>query len=291
MSSQSKPREILCTLLPHLRVAAGYADYIQNKIAVLPAKDGGDNFFATALTDADLSIQTFVEVALLGTFPNIRFHGEEHEQSRNTKYFRAIDLGEPDDYLITLDPIDGTKFYLDGHDNYQIILAIVNADDFEAVIAISPAIKTYYYALRGEGAYWGTLDKDLEACSPLKIANPEPNILLGWEMGHLKASLTDKYGIIDVQKDYSATKPIPNTNGIFTSNKVAGAILRRGKFIDGGALAFLAREAGCIVSTFNGSELPRLSACQNLSLPGLIIATSTEVHQDLVTACQNLVKK
>lgn len=291
MSSQPTPRQILRTLLPQLRLAAGYANYIQSKIAVLPAKDGGDNFFATALTDADLSIQTFIEVALLGAFPDMRFHGEEHEQSRNTKYFRAIDLGEPEDYLITLDPIDGTKFYLDGHDNYQIILAIVNADDFEAVIAISPATNTYYYALKGEGAYQGALDRDLEACSLIQISNPEPNILLGWEMGSLKANLSDKYQIVDVKQDYSATNPIPNTNGIFTSNKVAGAILRRGKFIDGGALAFLAREAGCIVTRFDGGELPPPSACQDLSLPGLIIATSTQVHQDLVEACQSVVKQ
>lgn len=291
MPFQLTPRQILRTLLPHLRIAAGYADCIQSKIAALPAKEEGDNFFATALTDADLSIQTFVEVALLGAFPQIRFHGEEYEQSHNTKYFRATDLGEPGDYLITLDPIDGTKFYLDGHDNYQIILAILNADDFEAVIAISPATKTYYYALRGEGAYQGSLDRDLEACSPLKIGNPQPNILLGWEMGGVKASLTDKYRVVEVQKDYSASDRIANTNGIFTSNQIAGVVIRRGKFIDGGALAFLAREAGCIVTTLDGGELPLLSLCQDLSLPGLIIATSTEVHRDLVAACKSLVKK
>ncbi|WP_281062893.1 inositol monophosphatase family protein, partial [Limnoraphis robusta] len=142
------PRQILETLLPYLRVAAGYARQLQPLIRALPAKDG-DNFFAEALTDADLSIQTLVEVALLGTFPNIRFYGEEHELSGNTKYFRSIELGEKGDYLVTLDPIDGTKFYLDGHNNYQIILTVLNSDEFEAVLAISPTLNTYYYALRG----------------------------------------------------------------------------------------------------------------------------------------------
>jgi 3'-phosphoadenosine 5'-phosphosulfate (PAPS) 3'-phosphatase len=74
-------------------VAAAYARFLQPMIAVLPAKEQGENFFAAALTDADLSIQNLVEVALLGTFPQIRFYGEEHEHSSNTKYFRAIDLG------------------------------------------------------------------------------------------------------------------------------------------------------------------------------------------------------
>ena len=66
------PREILETLLPPLRLAAHYSRQIQSKIAAQPAKDG-PNPFSAALTDADLSIQTFVEVALLGSFPDLRF--------------------------------------------------------------------------------------------------------------------------------------------------------------------------------------------------------------------------
>ena len=138
----SSPRTILETLLPHLKAAAGYARFLQPKIAALPDKDGGDSFFSAALTEADLAIQNFVEVALLGHFPNIRFYGEEYKSSPNTKYFRAVDFGEKDDYLITLDPINGTKFYIDGHSNYQIILSIINTDDYEAVIAISPSEDT-----------------------------------------------------------------------------------------------------------------------------------------------------
>ncbi|MGB3638181.1 MAG: inositol monophosphatase family protein, partial [Rivularia sp. (in: cyanobacteria)] len=127
----ASPRIILETLLPHLKAAAGYARFLQPKIAALPDKDGGESFFSAALTEADLAIQNFVEVALLGNFPNIRFYGEEYKSSPNTKYFRAVDFGEKDDYLVTLDPIDGTKFYIDGHSNYQIILSILNTDDYE----------------------------------------------------------------------------------------------------------------------------------------------------------------
>lgn len=148
------PRQILQALLPHLRVAAAYAQEIQSCIAAQPEKDS-DNIFVSALTDADLSIQTFVEVLLLGLFPTVRFHGEEHEKSHNTKYFRALDLGPQDDYLVTLDPIDGTRFYLDGHANYQIILNVLNADGFEAALVIRPAYGRYFYALRGEGLFQG----------------------------------------------------------------------------------------------------------------------------------------
>jgi fructose-1,6-bisphosphatase/inositol monophosphatase family enzyme len=280
------PRLILETLLPHLKVAAAYADRIQGAIAVLPAKGEGDNFFAAALTDADLAIQNLVEVALLAYFPHIRFYGEEYERSGNTKYFRAIDLGAEGDYLVTLDPIDGTQFYLDGHSNYQIILSILNWDDFEAVIALSPAQNTYYYALRGEGTFRGTLEQGLAACTPLRVEQTKPTILLGWGMSAIQPQLRSRYGVIDVATDYSREVQISNLNGIL-NGEIAGAAIKSGKFIDGAALAFLAREAGCIVTTHDGSPLPPLYSCKDYSLPGLLVAASAEVHQHLLEAAQS----
>jgi len=281
------PRIILEILLPYLKAAASYARFLQPKIAALPEKEGKDNIFAAALTDADLAIQNFVEVALLAHFPNIRFHGEEYESSPNTKYFRAIDLGEKDDYLVTLDPIDGTKFYMDGHSNYQIILSILNTDDYEAVIAISPSENVYFYALRGEGAFTGTLEMNLSECNPLKLSSTaQPTILLGTSMSSLTSTLNDKYKIINAVNDYSTSLQMPNLNAIF-SGKLSGALKRFGQFIDGGALAFIAREAGCVVTTLSGSPLPPLHSCQDYKLPGLIIGTSHSVHQDLLNAVRN----
>ncbi|MGF1480150.1 MAG: inositol monophosphatase family protein [Cyanophyceae cyanobacterium] len=280
------PRQILETLLPYLKVAAAYAQQLQSKISALPAK-AEDNFFATALTDADLAIQNLVEVVLLGTFPKVRFYGEEYEQSRNTKYFRSIDLGAEGDYLVTLDPIDGTRFYLDGHSNYQIILAVLNRDDFEAAIALSPGLNEYSYALRGQGAFKGAMDADLAACTRLQIEQPPSTILLGWGMGSLAPKLKKHYQVIDVATDYSADGQIPNMNGILSS-KIAGTAIRAGKFIDGAALAFIAREAGCIVTTLDGSPPPPLHTCQDYSLPGLLVASSQTVHQHLLAAARSI---
>jgi fructose-1,6-bisphosphatase/inositol monophosphatase family enzyme len=283
----ASPRIILETLLPHLKAAAGYARFLQPKIAALPDKDGGESFFSAALTEADLAIQNFVEVALLGNFPNIRFYGEEYKSSPNTKYFRAVDFGEKDDYLVTLDPIDGTKFYIDGHSNYQIILGILNTDDYEAVIAISPSQDSYFYALRGEGAFKGTLNMDLSECTPLKVdSNAKPTILLGTAMNSLTPTLKDKYNIINAVEDYSSSIQMPNLNSIFTGG-ISGAVKRFGQFIDGAALAFIAKEAGCIVTSLDGSALPPLNTCSDYKLPGLIIATSQSVHQDLLKAVMN----
>lgn len=283
MSELLTPHLILEALLPYLKVAAAYARKIQPLITARPDKEHQGNFFAAALTDADLAIQNLVEVALLGTFPQIRFYGEEHEHSSSTKYFRAIDLGPQDDYLVTLDPIDGTRFYLDGHSNYQIILSVLNWDDFEAVIALSPALNTYYYALRGKGAFKGALEVSLEACTPLQVTQPKPTVFLGWGMDSLKPILMEHYDVITVATAYSHEVQIPNVNGVL-SGELAGAVIRAGKFIDGAALAFLAQEAGCIVTTHSGSPLPPLHTCSSYSRPGLVIASSTLVHQRLLEA-------
>ena len=282
MSTTPTPRLILETLLPHLKVAAAYAHQIQRSLTALPDKQSGNNFFSAALTDADIAIQNLVEVLLLGTFPQIRFYGEEYEQSRNTKYFRSIELGPKDDYLVTLDPIDGTRFYLDGHDNYQIILTVLNADDFEAVLAISPAQNTYFYALKGEGAKRGTLEMNLEDCTELRVTPDNKTVLLGFGMSDLAPALKEQYKVIDIATDYSSDIQIPNLNGIL-SGHLCGAIIKSGNFIDGAALAFLAKEAGWIVTTLDGSTVPPLHTCLDYKLPGLIVATES-AHQHLLQA-------
>ncbi|MEL6440226.1 MAG: inositol monophosphatase family protein [Cyanobacteria bacterium J06621_8] len=278
------PQEILQTLLPHLRVAAGYARQIQSRIASLPEKEAGDNILSSALTDADLSIQTIIEVALLGIYPQLAFYGEEYQQSRNTKYFASTELSS-NNYLITLDPIDGTRYYLDGFDNYQIILSILNTDHYEAVIAVSPARHSYYYALKDQPIYQGNLDQDLAACKPLGIPKAAPAILLGWGMAHLKPALQDKYQVIDIENCYSNTVQFPNYNGLF-SGDLSGWISKRGKFIDSAALAFLAQQHGSIVTGFDGLPLPSLSTCKDYSYEGVIVANTPQLHQDLLAACQ-----
>ncbi|MGB3312745.1 MAG: inositol monophosphatase family protein [Nodosilinea sp.] len=284
MLPPTTPRHILTALLPYLKTAGAYAQQIQAQIAAQPDKDGkGDNFFASALSDADLSIQTMMEVVLLGLFPQVRFYGEEYEQTYNTKYFRAIDLGPAGDYLITLDPIDGTQFYLDGHSNYQIILAILNADEYEAAIAVTPGQGIYYYALRGEGTFKGTLDQSLDECTAIAVENPTPAICLGWKMGDLVPHLSDRYRVYHTKTDYSKTAQIPNFNGLL-SGDLSGVILARGQFIDGAVLAFMAQEMGYIVTTFTGDSPPPLHTCSDYLRPGMVIGSSEQVHRDLLDA-------
>lgn len=243
--------------------------------------------FANALTDADLSIQTFMEVTLLAKFPNMRFYGEEYETTYNTKYFRAIDLGPQGDYLITLDPIDGTLYYKDGHPNYLVILTILNADEFEAAIALSPANNCYYYSLRGQGTFKGAMSDELDECQPLKIEDPGDTVLLGWALSEMAEEVRSQFSsVIDIKTDYSKTTPVPPINGLLTG-EVAGVMLASAQFIDTAALAWMASEMGYYISTFSGAALSPLSDCENYRRSEIIVSATEAMQQKLVKLAQD----
>ncbi len=287
MSSHPSPREILSTLLPFLKVAGAYAQQIQQRIAIHPDKFEDGHLFSNALTDADLSVQTFIEVVLLAKFPNLRFYGEEYEKSYNTKYFRAIDLGPQGDYLITLDPIDGTRYYMDGHGNYMIILTVLNADGFEAALALSPANDCYYYALRGEGTFVGKLSDRLEDCQPLTVTDPTEKVFLGWQISPMAEQVRSHYPIININTDYSTETAVPSINGLLTG-EISGVVLASGQFIDTAAFAFMAKEMGYYLSTYDGSSPPPLSACKDYRWPGLIISATESMQQKLIDIMQSI---
>jgi fructose-1,6-bisphosphatase/inositol monophosphatase family enzyme len=234
-----------------------------------------------------------VEVALLGTFPNLHFYGEEYAKSYNTKYFKSLDIPQDENYLVLLDPIDGTQFYLDGHQNYHIMLSVVDRQDYCASLIINPPSQTYYYAIRGEGAYWGTLPETigqmpLSSALPLHL-NQEPVsqegvLYLGSQVPKLVSHIPLNYKVINLSTDYSKSVQVFNHTGILTGG-VLGSALGSNKLIDVAAVAFVAQEAGCKVTTLRGTPLPPLTETQDYDrLGGVVIAATERIHQLLVTA-------
>lgn len=187
----NKSLTIIETLLPTLRTSGEYAVNIQSRIQAQPSKEA-DNFYATALTDADLTIQTAVELALLAKFPHLPFFGEEYERSYNTKYFTGIELTE--DYLITLDPIDGTRTYLDGLDCWSIVLSVIKNKRYEAVMVLQPRRNQYIYALRGQGVFTGKIDDDLSLAQPVKLGKLNSNqVYVSYGLTELKSKLEPEF--------------------------------------------------------------------------------------------------
>lgn len=290
-SASPSPKEILSEMLPFLKVAGAYAQQIQKRIAIHPDKYEGEHLFANALTDADLSIQTFVEVTLLAKFPNVRFYGEEYEQSYNTKYFRSIELGPADgptdDYLVTLDPIDGTLYYMDGHPNYLVMMTVLNADGFEAAIALSPAKDRYYYSLKDKGTFVGSMRDALDECKLLKIDDPGEKVVLGTALSPIADVVRSHFPVIDLKTEYSSEIPVPPINGLLTG-EVAGVILASAQFIDTAALAWMAQEMGYCLTTYTGAPLPPFSTCKNYRQSEIIVSKNETMQQKLIDIMQSI---
>ncbi|MEL6350302.1 MAG: inositol monophosphatase family protein [Cyanobacteria bacterium J06627_28] len=290
-SASPSPKEILSEMLPFLKVAGAYAQQIQKRISIRPDKYDGEHLFANALTDADLSIQTFIEVTLLSKFPNVRFYGEEYEQSYNTKYFRSIELGPADgpkdDYLVTLDPIDGTLYYMDGHPNYLVMMTVLNADGFEAAIALSPANNRYYYSLKNKGTFVGAMGDGLDECKPLKIDDPGEKIVLGTALSPIADVVRSHYPVIDLKTEYSSEIPVPPINGLLTG-EVAGVILASAQFIDTAALAWMAQEMGYCLTTYDGNPLPPFSSCENYRQSEIIVSKNEAMQQKLIAIMRSV---
>ena len=129
-----------------------YALAIQPDIAGPDAKDG-INAWTQAITDADLAVQNYVEVATLARDPRLGFFGEESPQSANSRYFDpAASTG------ICLDPINGTFLYQNQQDGWDIVLSVVHERRLLAAVSYMPASGKFYLASRLHGALAGTRD-------------------------------------------------------------------------------------------------------------------------------------
>ena len=281
--------DIIQTLLPTIKIAGEYACNIQDQIQAQPEKtEYGENFYAAALTDADLTIQTAIELVMLAQFPQLYFFGEEYEKSYNTKYFKSISFGSENDLLVTLDPIDGTRAYLDGLPCFSIVLTIIRNRKYEAVFVLQPRRKNYFYALRGQGAFIADLDLDLTSAKPLKL---QP---LNSEQVYLSFALKDQKNLFEPDfttwcsaSDYSPSEVLPDYLD-FLRGDLAGFVIAQGNLIDSAAFAFITREAGAIATHFDGSDFEPFEEIKKMRIKGLVIAPNQKIHQQLLGKLSSL---
>ena len=291
--SISEARKIISTVFPYAVTAAQYSLRIQPDIAGHASKESS-NSFGAALSDADLSIQCFFEVLLLARFPKLKFYGEEYASSLNTKYLAGTEFGESNEILALLDPIDGTRFYLDRCDNFQVIFGLATAEEYLACLAISPGMNRYYVGIKGEGLRSATLNVPLARAEPLMLEKTSKKILLGLDSS-LHRDLLPGYEIMDVDRDYSISPRSSNLNGIL-KGELGGCITSQIALIDGLALLFLAEEGGAIVTDHFGNPLPAPGtaykeesvegalAHTSFYLPGAVAALTPEMHRDILSA-------
>jgi myo-inositol-1(or 4)-monophosphatase len=272
------PAEIVTMVehyLPVLVTAGDYACNIQSRVSG-PDQKSGANAWARALTDADLSVQTFIEVATLSHYPDVGFYGEESGHSDNRKYFNTRS-----DTVVQLDPINGTFLYKNQRTGWDIILSISHQRQLMAAISYMPAKGLFYLAVRGIGAVTGTRESRLISDMQRLRTQTGSRLCLTYQAPDVIENANSDFECFDIVQDYSEARDLDNLNDLFTGRLDAFAC-RNGDLLDWGAVAFIACQAGGVTTALNGSPLNIFDDFRADDTVDMLVSTSPEVHQEIL---------
>ncbi|NJK63252.1 MAG: hypothetical protein HC921_11735 [Synechococcaceae cyanobacterium SM2_3_1] len=267
------PTAVIEWARPVLIQAGAYALQVQQKVGIQPAKEGKRTLFAQALTDADLSIQTFVEVAALARYPQLGFFGEEEDTSYNMKYFPA---SSP--YTLLLDPVDGTRFYMDQHPNFNLILSLLGPEGLLGAIVHMPGLGQMVFADQDRGAW---LVKGEHTPEPLNL-NPSQRLVVTYRFPEAVEKLSPQFHVIDIAQDYDGSRPCPSVNAIFWGESCA-FLGNHVSLIDWGAMAYIVAQAGGGQTDRQGSPLVLDHVDPRYRHPTLVASANPEIHQQILT--------
>ena len=255
-----------------LLVTAGdYALAIQPQVGG-PAQKDGQNAWVSALTDADLSVQNFIEVATLARYPGVSFFGEEHVQSLNQKYFpRDAEIS------VHLDPVNGTFLYKNQRPRWDIIISIADKRRLMAAISYVPSSGRFYLALRDRGALSGERrHAHLADFVPLHT-RPGSRQCLTYQTPELRDRLRGEFDCHDIVIDDDPARGLDNLNEFYTG-RLAAFACRAGECLDWGAAAFIATLAGGKASHLDGSPLGIFEDFDPQQTVDMIVAADAATH-------------
>jgi fructose-1,6-bisphosphatase/inositol monophosphatase family enzyme len=260
--------------LPVLVTAGDFAREIQPRVSG-PAAKPGQNPWVQAITDADQSVQTFVEVATLARFPSAGFYGEEQDQSRNARYFPA-DAGT----MVWLDPINGTFLYQSQRPGWDIILSITRGGRLLAAISYMPVRERFYLAVLGHGAFTGDRhSRQLGAMSPLSTVSGS-SVCLTYQAPDALARLRRQWDAFDIVDDYDPERGFDNLNDMFTG-RLAAYASNSADLLDWGAMAFIVTQAGGIATGLDGRPFDGFEHFHRGSTD-MLVAVTPDLHAALL---------
>jgi myo-inositol-1(or 4)-monophosphatase len=276
------PREVIEYLLPLVVTAGAYSAAVQSRIGVHAAKEGSTAFHH-ALSDADLTIQAFLEVALLAKYPYLSFFSEEQEQSLNLKYFP-----QGEELEVLLDPIDGTKAYIDNRAAYQVIVTLHDRHSICGSICYLPRADRCFIASKAEGAFSLSTEEIRRGNSgtQISVVNATGPVLV-FSRPDLVAALRPFLDVRDLAVEYASQAWNLATTDLLIG-RASAIISAPCQAIDGGSLAFIAQEAGAIVSDPDGAPMSSFRESSKRNLPCIIASASNLVHENILNALRNV---
>ena len=231
-------------------------------------KTSDDDFVSIA----DKKSEELISKELIG-FLNIKnFIGEESSYTDKKKYNTL--LNEP--LVWVVDPIDGTKNYINGKDTFCSMISLVSFSIPIATFIYYPLKNIYVYAFKGFGAY--SMNIDTNKITKLSINQTIPKLILG--SGGTK-------GIPDPYRKYILDNLRNNTNRVFIGSAGIETIMlanNETQFLfhgrvtpwDHSPLDLIIRESGGFVYMAKNKKM------FNLNSKGPILAASNNLLWDRI---------
>ena len=224
--------------------------------------DKADN--AGPVTAADLAVNDMLSATLRLARPDYGWLSEETEDS-------AARLSS--DAVFILDPIDGTRSFIEGSRTWAHSLAIAHHGEITAAVVYLPLRDMLYTAAVGRGAHLNG--------EPLEIKNDIP--LIGAQILSTKANMADSLwpnGVPEFERHHRPS--LAYRLGLVGQAKFDGMLTLRPSWEwDIAAGALIVTEAGGTISDKTGAPL-RFNNLEPL-LNG-VVAGGTQMHADTIAA-------
>ncbi len=214
-------------------------------------------------TKADDESEAIIVENLQRDFPEANIHSEEMGKLHNGS-----------DYTFIIDPLDGTHNFFLGLPNFCVSIGLVHKDKIIAGVIFSPLIDQTFYAELGKGAYLE--GKKLAASKEQNIERTVVSVNFSYEDGpEVKSKFIGDLLVRPVQRVINEWCCTYNFC-LVGMGKIEGMIVNGSYPHDFAAGKIIAREAGCLISTFNGeNEIDDLST-------QFIVAGNAAILQELL---------
>ena len=113
----------------------------------------------TPVTIADREAENVIRDTLLKAFPDHGFYGEEHGWHNGDA-----------EYLWLVDPIDGTKSFINGYGFFSTQIALLHQGELILGVSCAPAMNETAWAMRGNGAFLNGDALQVSATTDLSLA-------------------------------------------------------------------------------------------------------------------------
>lgn len=118
------------------------------------------------ITCADRASHDFIKKSLLNYYPNIPLLSEEEKDNH------GFEDRAHWEYFFMVDPLDGTKEFINKNDEFAINIALIYRDMPILGIIYAPALDLLYYAEKGHGAYKLQDEKVISLKSSKEVKQP-----------------------------------------------------------------------------------------------------------------------